>query len=138
MNDPPLSRTERFLINSIGWILCAAATLAAAALLGLAIDRLATPARAHDHNRPGLDGWYPTLRSPAGSNCCDGPKVDAVHLADVDWKPATAVTGSELTANGSMCRPAPCWTVPTWTGELLFGRRGTMASARCAASCRGR
>lgn len=86
MNDPPLSRTERFLINSIGWILCAAATLAAAALLGLAIDRLATPARSHDHNRPGLDNWYPTLRSPAGAPCCDGPKVDAVHLADVDWE----------------------------------------------------
>lgn len=43
-------------------------------------------ASAHDHSRPALDSWYPTLRSPAGSNCCDGPSVDAVHLADVDWE----------------------------------------------------
>lgn len=41
---------------------------------------------AHDHNRPSLDGWYQGLRSPAGSSCCDGPAVDAVHLADVDWE----------------------------------------------------
>lgn len=41
---------------------------------------------AHDHNRPSLDSWYPSLRSPAGAPCCDGPAVDAVHLADVDWE----------------------------------------------------
>ncbi len=44
------------------------------------------PALSHDHSRPGLDSWYQGLRSPAGSPCCDGPSVDAVHLADVDWE----------------------------------------------------
>lgn len=47
---------------------------------------LAAPVLAHDHSRPGLDSWYPSLRSPAGAACCDGPAVDAVHLADVDWE----------------------------------------------------
>lgn len=36
-----LSRTERFFINAIGWILFAAAVLAGCAILGLAIDGLA-------------------------------------------------------------------------------------------------
>ena len=43
------------------------------------------PIRAHDHARPGLDGWYSGLRSGKGP-CCDGPGVDALHLADVDWE----------------------------------------------------
>jgi hypothetical protein len=55
--------------------------------IGLALLILAAVAAfAHDHNRPGLDSWYPGLRSPAGSPCCDGPGVDATHLSDVDWE----------------------------------------------------
>lgn len=43
------------------------------------------PASAHDHNRPELDSWYPTLKSGRGP-CCDGPGVDAKFLADKDWE----------------------------------------------------
>lgn len=62
-----------------GWLLLIALVLG---ILGYWM----MPAAAHDHSRPGLNDWYPTLRSPAGSPCCDGPSVDAVHLADVDWE----------------------------------------------------
>ncbi|MFA5951477.1 MAG: hypothetical protein WC807_14455 [Hyphomicrobium sp.] len=70
------SMIAAFYTMNIRWLLV---TLAVVFLLGL-------PAKAHDHNRPDLDSWYPTLRSPAGAPCCDGPSVDAVHLADVDWE----------------------------------------------------
>ena len=40
---------------------------------------------AHDHARPDLDSWYPTLQSRKGP-CCDGPGVDATHLDDPDWQ----------------------------------------------------
>ncbi|WP_245309519.1 hypothetical protein [Bradyrhizobium retamae] len=50
-------------------------------LLALSIH----PIRAHDHGRPGLDGWYSGLKSGKGP-CCDGPGVDAMHLSDVDWE----------------------------------------------------
>jgi len=43
------------------------------------------PASGHDHARPDLDSWYPTLTSRKGP-CCDGPKVDATHLDDPDWQ----------------------------------------------------
>lgn len=62
-----------------GWLLLVALVLG---LLGYSM----LPAAAHDHNKPGLDSWYQGLRSPAGAPCCDGPSVDAVHLADVDWE----------------------------------------------------
>lgn len=42
-----------------------------------------SPAHGHDHNRPGLNGWYKGLNSGKGS-CCDGS--DVTHLADVDWE----------------------------------------------------
>jgi hypothetical protein len=58
------------------------AAWAIAALLWLA---WAVPAGAHDHARPGLDGWYSNLKSGKGP-CCDGPGVDALHLSDVDWE----------------------------------------------------
>lgn len=46
---------------------------------------LVAPARSHDHTRPGLDGWYSGLKSGKGP-CCDGPGVDALYLAEVDWE----------------------------------------------------
>lgn len=52
-------------------------------LVGMLID--APKTRAHDHKRPDLDSWYPTLLSGKGP-CCDGPKNDALHLRDVDWE----------------------------------------------------
>jgi hypothetical protein len=59
----------------------------AIASIGVAIllVLLVAPARAHDHARPGLDGWYSGLKSGKGP-CCDGPGVDALHLAEVDWE----------------------------------------------------
>lgn len=41
--------------------------------------------RAHDHNRPGLDGWYMSLKSGRGP-CCGGPSVDATTLDGPDWE----------------------------------------------------
>lgn len=41
-------------------------------------------ARAHDHARPDLDGWFMSLESKSKSPCCDG--ADALRLDDVDWE----------------------------------------------------
>jgi hypothetical protein len=43
-----------------------------------------TPAAAHDHARPELDGWYAHLRSKHAVPCCDGS--DAARVEDVDWE----------------------------------------------------
>lgn len=43
------------------------------------------PVRAHDHNRPGLDGWYMSLKSGKGP-CCGGPSIDATTLDGPDWE----------------------------------------------------
>jgi hypothetical protein len=42
------------------------------------------PAKAHDHNRPGLTPWFESLRSRANAPCCDGS--DATRLDDIDWE----------------------------------------------------
>lgn len=42
-------------------------------------------AGAHDHNRPGLDNWYSSLRSGKGP-CCGGPSIDATTLDGPDWE----------------------------------------------------
>jgi hypothetical protein len=42
-----------------------------------------TAARAHDHARPELNGWYQSLRSGKGP-CCDGS--DARRVDDADWE----------------------------------------------------
>jgi hypothetical protein len=41
------------------------------------------PARAHDHSRPELNGWFQSLRSRKGI-CCDGD--EALHLRDIEWE----------------------------------------------------
>ncbi len=46
---------------------------------------MVSSAFAHDHNRPGLDGWYQGLKTKLGP-CCDGPGKDATYLADKDWE----------------------------------------------------
>jgi hypothetical protein len=56
------------------------------AIAGTVFSILVTSAFAHDHKRPDLDWWYPTLHSKGGKWCCDGPKKDALHLRDVDWE----------------------------------------------------
>lgn len=43
------------------------------------------PVRAHDHNRPGLDSWYMSLKSGKGP-CCGGPSIDATTLDGPDWE----------------------------------------------------
>lgn len=40
---------------------------------------------AHDHDRPGLNDWYTSLKSGKGP-CCDGPGKDAKHLSSEDWE----------------------------------------------------
>jgi hypothetical protein len=40
-------------------------------------------ARAHDHQHPGLNTWYKSLRSSKGP-CCDGS--DAMRVDDADWE----------------------------------------------------
>lgn len=62
------------------FIACAIAILAVIVVVFFAIR-----AEAHDHKRPDLDKWYPSLSSRNGP-CCDGPGVDAVHLQDPEWK----------------------------------------------------
>jgi hypothetical protein len=43
----------------------------------------ATPAAAHDHDRPALDGWYAHLHNKRTIPCCDGS--DAARVEDADW-----------------------------------------------------
>lgn len=69
----------RWKIPSIFSVLCGVT------LWLFAVGACSFSAHAHDHSRPGLDGWYQGLRSGKGS-CCDGPGVDAYSLADVDWE----------------------------------------------------
>lgn len=52
------------------------AIVALALLLGMHF------ARAHDHSRAELDGWFTTLKSSKGP-CCD--RTDTMHLAEIDW-----------------------------------------------------
>ncbi|SRR6266702_3666470 len=58
----------------------------AVGVAGILITLIATTALwAHDHSRPDLDNWFPSLTSNNG-RCCDGPQTDALHLSDVDWE----------------------------------------------------
>jgi hypothetical protein len=72
-----------------GWLM-----LVIVSLILLVMALSIHPIRAHDHARPGLNGWYQSLRSGKGP-CCDGPGVDAYSLADVDFhsvpEPAAAL-----------------------------------------------
>jgi hypothetical protein len=45
---------------------------------------------AHDHDKPELNGWYPTLKNQRGGPCCDGSDFHgenptATALDDVEW-----------------------------------------------------
>lgn len=40
------------------------------------------PARAHDHNRPGLIEWLKTLQNRNSAACCNGDDTDAIE----DWE----------------------------------------------------
>jgi hypothetical protein len=73
-------------------------------LIGLLL-MLTGGAFAHDHNRPGLDGWYQGLRSPAGSPCCDGPAIDAVHPEVVSWLVAKTVYADSLLEGARILSP---------------------------------
>jgi hypothetical protein len=42
-----------------------------------------TPAAAHDHDRPELQGWFKALQSKGKAACCDGG--DATRVSDADW-----------------------------------------------------
>jgi hypothetical protein len=59
--------------------------LTALLLAGFALLGYTVFARAHDHNKPGLDSWYSGLRSGKGP-CCGGPSVDATTLDGPDWE----------------------------------------------------
>jgi hypothetical protein len=63
------------------WLVVAIICMAALWLLLAWIN----PALAHDHDRPGLDGWYQSLRSGKGP-CCGGPSIDATTLDGPDWE----------------------------------------------------
>jgi hypothetical protein len=53
------------------------------ALIVFAMAVFHRSARAHDHARAELDGWFKSLQSQGKSPCCDGS--DAMRLDDVDW-----------------------------------------------------
>lgn len=60
-----------------GWLLLLAVVLAA-------IGYSMMPAHAHDHARPELNDWFKSLKSRAGTWCCDGS--DGKRVDDVDWE----------------------------------------------------
>lgn len=65
------------------WNIPSILMLAGIALLLFAVSDVSMPARAHDHSRPHLDGWYKGLNSEKGP-CCDGS--DHSYVADVNWE----------------------------------------------------
>lgn len=100
-------------MNRDDWIALIGAAVFAALLV------LAAPALAHDHGRPNLDGWYQSLRSPAGSSCCDGPEVDAVHLADADWESNAGRYRVRIDGQWVDVPPDAVLTVPNRDGRTL-------------------
>jgi hypothetical protein len=66
-------------LNRIAALDCCYATLVIFAVMLSTF----TIVRAHDHERPELNGWYQSLRSGKGP-CCDGS--DAKRLDDADWE----------------------------------------------------
>ncbi|HYD66153.1 hypothetical protein [Azospirillum sp.] len=62
-----------------GWL---ALIIVSLILLAMALLIHVKPARAYDHHRPELDGWFKGLTSRAGAACCDG--TDATPLDDVE------------------------------------------------------
>jgi hypothetical protein len=67
--------------HTIGVFLLILIALVVGALLGAFGAR---SARAHEHSRPDLDGWFLGLASHAKAPCCDGS--DALRIDDVDWE----------------------------------------------------
>lgn len=63
-------------MNGKGWLALIVLSLA---LLISAL--LIHPIRAHDHNRPELNEWLPTLHSKGGAWCCKGDDTDTIE----DW-----------------------------------------------------
>jgi hypothetical protein len=52
--------------------------------IGLIVVASCAPSRAHDHNRPELNDWFRSLKSPGHGYCCDGS--DALSVDDPDWE----------------------------------------------------
>lgn len=104
-----------------------------ASLVALLLLAAVHCARAHDHARPALDSWYPTLRSPAGSPCCDGPAVDAVHLSDVDWESNAGRYRVRIDGQWIDVPPGAVLDVPNRDGRTLVwpGWSDGKRSVRC-------
>lgn len=109
-----------------GWLLLLAVVLGA---MGYSM----MPASAHDHSRPGLDSWYQGLKSPAGAACCDGPSVDAVHLADVDWESNAGRYRVRIDGQWVDVPPGAVLDVPNRDGRTLVwpGWSDGKRSVRC-------
>jgi hypothetical protein len=93
----------------------------------LPIDRI-SHARAHDHQRPQLNGWYASLRSGKGS-CCNG--TDAKRADDADWDTKDDRRRVGRCSEGRCCRRTqPRWPhnglalLSAWSSEgmLLYAR----------------
>jgi hypothetical protein len=63
-----------------GWIIF---ILAGVISLVFLISALVGAARAHDHNRPELDGWFRSLHSKGGAWCCNGDDAE-----EAEWDTA--------------------------------------------------
>jgi hypothetical protein len=73
-----MTAEDRMMAALWRWLLM---FLVAAVVLIVAVSAVL----AHDHNRPGLDKWYESLKSGRGP-CCGGPSVDATTLDGPDWE----------------------------------------------------
>lgn len=137
-NDPLLSRTERFFVNVLGWILCAAAALAAAALLGWQlIGSQRRQGRTTITAPASMAGIRASAARPAHRVATARLSMPFTSPTSIG-NPVTVATGFGSMANGSTFRLVPCWTARTATGGRWSGLAGLTGNGRCGASCRGR
>ena len=73
--------------------------------------------KAHMHDRPDLDDWWPTLKSGKGP-CCSGP--DSRPLSDFDWKTEKVCTPAGY--GGAQSEPR-CRIAYTVYLEDIFGKK---------------
>lgn len=76
------------------------------------------PVFAHDHDRPGLDGWYQGLRSGRGP-CCGGPSIDATTLGGPDWEAKDGRYRVRLEGEWYEVPPEAVLTEPNKDGRTL-------------------
>jgi len=103
-------------------------------MIVLIVILYSTPvARAHDHNRPGLDGWYSGLKNGNERLCCGGPSIDATTLDGPDWETKDGSYRVRLEGEWHDVPPEAVLTEPNKDGRTLVwpSHNDGMVTIRC-------